>query len=489
MTEPRKPVTEEQVTRVYRSLADDFARECARVSADRTWRRLEHKLQERSRRPWSERVRQRFAQRASSLHRAWPLQEWRPVHAWSRLAGATLSPKLVRGLGFAVAATLIFGLGTFSWLHRTSELSYEIVGGKTEGGWVLSKETPVLLEFSDGSELQMQADSLVSVNVTGRRSALTRLSKGDLRVEVQHADRTDWRFFAGPFEVRVVGTKFDMSWREDRLSVGMREGTVRIIGPEREWTLRAGERLETAAPHTLTSSTPKADVAAAPLVEPQPLLPPEERGQPVAADEDAPEGAGNSVVSSTTGGSESSARTFDEASGSDVRHVRNQPKAPGAAGNVKVSWNQLLAKGEFEALVSDAREVGIDTAIQTRSSDELAALAHAARYARDLNLSRKVWIGLRQRFAGAKAARDASFYLARIDEQAGQFSSALELYAGYLQAVGYGGAYAPEALGRRLVILRRTNPSAAVDTARNYLVQFPSGAYAKLARDTVISEK
>jgi len=148
-----------------------------------------------------------------------------------------------------------------------------------------------------------------------------------------------------------------------------------------------------------------------------------------------------------------------------------------------------LARGEFSALLNAARETGIDSAIQSRSSGDLVALAQAARYSKEPGLARKVWQAVRSRFGGSAAARDAAFFLGRIHEQAGQRSTALELYSAYLHEGGQGGAYAPEAAGRRLVLLRATNPAAARDEARRYLAQFPSGSYAKLAQDTVISQK
>jgi FecR protein len=332
----------------------------------------------------------------------------------------------------------------------------------------------------------MRAESSMSFDVVGHRSAITRLSKGELRVDVRHAERADWRFFAGPFEVRVVGTKFDLAWRDDKLTVAMREGRVRIVGPDREWTVAAGERFEMTgrgalanlAPHPATAEVTAPD-------QPKPTLPSGQAAETAASDE---------RISGRVSSKE------DTAPGTAARGAKPLLKVGGEAATDSASrtndsleksegWQQLLAKGEFGTLLSEAKAVGIDAAIQTRSSGELVALAQAARYSKEAGLARKVWQGVRGRFAGSLAARDAAFFLARVDEQAGRQASALELYRSYLREGGQSGAYAPEAMGRRLVLLRRSNLAAAVDEAQQYLARFPSGPYAKLARDTVGSQR
>lgn len=464
MTDSRRPVTEEQVAHVYRALAEEFARERARTTSDRTWARLSRKLEDRARRTWRQRLSASFLSLAARLRGA---VEVSPLFAlWAR-------PTMRFGMGLAAVAALL--TGGLLWMQRTADLRFEVVGGQVNGGWVQSQEAPVLLEFSDGSELQLRGDSLLNVSVVGRRSALTRISKGDVRVDVRHADATDWRFFAGPFEVRVVGTKFDLGWHDERLTIAMREGTVRIVGPEREWTLRAGERLDLQAPKSVAhAAVHNGQADSAPVVETQDEHP--GLGAPTEALPKAVRAPGIGVRAKQ-----------------DEREIggRRAPRAEAhrAEGAAVESWSQLLARGEFAAVVNQARDFGIDSTLQSRSSDELVALAQAARYSKDSGLARRVWQGIRSRFSGSASARDAVFFLGRIDDQTGQSQAALEAYATYLRESGHNGPYAREAMGRRLVILRQSNPGAAAEEARTYLAQFPSGSYAKLAQDIIAAKR
>jgi TolA-binding protein len=159
----------------------------------------------------------------------------------------------------------------------------------------------------------------------------------------------------------------------------------------------------------------------------------------------------------------------------------------GSLANHSLSWSDLIAKGDFPAIVQDAERRGLDLTLASGSAQELITLADAARYTRKYETARQALLALRARFAGSDRAKDAAFFLGRLSE-VGPASSdaALTWYDTYLAEAGRG-PYASEALGRKLTLLVHRDRQLAQQTARTYLQLFPEGNQAQLARSVVQS--
>jgi TolA-binding protein len=157
----------------------------------------------------------------------------------------------------------------------------------------------------------------------------------------------------------------------------------------------------------------------------------------------------------------------------------------GAYGIHAVPWSELIARGDFSAIVQDAERRGLDVTLARGSALDLITLADAARYTRKYETARQALLALRARFAGSDRARDAAFFLGRLSE-AGPASSdaALSWYDTYLAEAGRG-AYASEALGREVILLARTDRELARKAARTYLQRFPQGNQAELAHSVL----
>jgi hypothetical protein len=286
----------------------------------------------------------------------------------------------------------------------------------------------------------------------------------------------------------------------------MREGQVRVISPRREWTLRAGEQLqlderdarETGVAGGKELSALESGNLGRDIVDGRPsTLQREPRSTvgetlPGANARDASNNDALRLDPSLS--SDAALRSRDARRGLRAAALRHRgsadPRSDDTAGDGLLAtdststWRQMLAKGEFALIVSQARKQGVDAVLASRGSDDLVALAQAARYEKELGLARKVWSSVKSRFSGSNVGRDAVFFLGRIAEQAGDSSAALDYYSQYLKETRRGGNYAPEALGRRMVILKHSRGDADVE-ARAYLAQFPSGPYAKLARELI----
>ncbi|MES1182684.1 MAG: hypothetical protein ABUL60_02655, partial [Myxococcales bacterium] len=149
------------------------------------------------------------------------------------------------------------------------------------------------------------------------------------------------------------------------------------------------------------------------------------------------------------------------------------------------SWDALVAKGQFAEVVREAETLGIDSVTERRGPSDLKALGQAARYVGKRALSLRAFSALRERNRGTDAARQAAFFLARLQEEQGNQAEALRWLGTYVSEAPRG-VYAAEAYGRRLNLTERLRgQAAALPLAREYLERFPQGAYAQSARALV----
>jgi len=147
-----------------------------------------------------------------------------------------------------------------------------------------------------------------------------------------------------------------------------------------------------------------------------------------------------------------------------------------------MDWRAELAGGRASAVVADAERRGLGRVLARADSEDLAALADAARYVGQDGLARRALHTQRRRFPHSKRAAEASFLLGRLeDESAGGTARALAWYDHYLTEAP-SGAYVSEALGRKMMVLERARRhDEAVAMASDYLRRFPAGSYAHAA--------
>jgi hypothetical protein len=277
------------------------------------------------------------------------------------------------------------------------------------------------------------------------------LYQGKAEVDVRHRSNARWLFEAGPFEVRVHGTSFSMSWNADttRFDLQMKSGVVSIAGPISggEIVLRAGQTLSV----NLGDQGAGARATTAPIA-----------GDGVAPEEAGAEGAPPAVAD-------------------PVADPRLDP-ALGGRTPAPMNWRAELAVGHARAIVDDAERRGVGRLLARADSEDLAALADAARYVGREDLARRALHTQRRRFPQSKRAAEASFLLGRLeDESPGGAARALAWYDRYLAAAP-SGAYVSEALGRKVMVLERTGRhDEAVAIAADYLRRFPTGSYAHAA--------
>lgn len=353
-------------------------------------------------------------------------------------------------------------------------LSYRVDNGEIgDGGYLRSfGGSGVGLLFAEGTELRLAAGArgrLTSVDGQGARFAI---EQGEVEVNVVPSAGARWLIDAGPFLITVHGTTFTAAWDGEReqLEVRMKRGLVSVSGPVADGKLavRAGQQL--------TINVPERKVVLRPSDEADDATPP----------------AGDTALEETavapSPAVEPSALEAPPAVGARVPSIAPAHRRSRAAVTVRASapsrnWTAALAAGDFQAIVLEAEHRGLRRSLGDARSEDLAALADAARYLRRDDVARQALVAQRDRFPKSDRAHEAAFLLGRLTEGGADGDvRALSWYDRYLGEAP-SGAYASEALGRKMTATEKLRGiEAARDIAREYLRRFPHGTYAGAAR-------
>ncbi|WP_437894375.1 FecR domain-containing protein [Sorangium sp. So ce124] len=376
----------------------------------------------------------------------------------ARRPGFRLSPLRAGALALAAAAAVLLGVNVWQRGTRSDRLSYEVEGGAVQQDGSVQADTSSrpMVRFSDGTEVQlaeMARAHIVSVDEQGARVALDR---GEVHARVVHRSEAQWLFDAGPFLVTVTGTAFALSWapEDERLDLRLENGAVIVSGPlsGKPIAVRAGQWL------TLRQRTGEVllrDLALQQGAEASPApapAPPDRAEEPGAAPVPDPPG--------TPAG----------------------PTAAALSAEPRRDWAGKLAAGKLDAIVDEAQRRGLDVSLAESSNEELSVLADAARYTRRNDIARQALLAQRRRFPATQRGKEAAFLLGRLAEAQEGGAAALAWFETYLKEAPQG-AYASEALGRKMVIVQRLHGDAQAEAvARAYLSRFPGGTYAQAAR-------
>jgi ferric-dicitrate binding protein FerR (iron transport regulator) len=358
---------------------------------------------------------------------------------WRPLAAAAIVVSLA-----AVLAVLLIG--------RPGRIDYRVSGPVvTEGGWlgVPNDRGALSLRFSEGTEIDLGPGSKGRVAEVTPEGARVVLATGILRARVVHQPRARWTVVAGPYAIEVTGTAFDVGWstQGERLELSLHDGSVIVRGPSLRDGIRvgAGQRL---VAHARTGGAELSSLFA-----------------PEAAQESPPEAP---------------SATEPEPSEREREPIEASPAAPALP-----TWSEMLASGNFRGVLAAAQARGIDATLNHGTIGDLVALADAARYAHDKNLAKRGLLAERARFPRSAEARAAAFVLGRMADDGGLSAEALRWYDDYLTESPHG-AFAAEALGRKLVALVRSGDAGAARVvAKGYLERFPRGAHAAYAREVL----
>jgi TolA-binding protein len=341
-------------------------------------------------------------------------------------------------------------------------LPYRVEGGSVlEGGYLRgSGDKAIKVLFDEGSTVVLASGTRGRLRAVDSQGARVAIEQGTAAFRVKPSNDRRWLIEVGPFLVTVKGTVFTVSWDagSERFELRLRQGRVVVSGPVSggDIVLRAGQRLvvnlpgaetliiDEKAEDTLAESAP----APAPPTGPTPAVRP-----PVVRDRPA-------LPSPPAASASSTARLEGER-----------------------RWADELANGRWDRILADVERTGVVAALDKATSEDLFALANAARYRRRTDLARAALLAERRRFPASPRALDSIFLLGRVEESGERGTArAIAYYDAYLALVP-SGAYAAEALGRKMTLTNELAGSAeARPIAEEYLRRFPQGSYAGSAR-------
>jgi len=379
-------------------------------------------------------------------------------------------------LALGVAGAAAVALLTFQ--RRADQLTFSVANGTvSDDGYVRAKgKVGTELRFSEGSTFTLDPGTSTRVTGVDAHGGRVLLESGRAHVRVTHLPAAHWTVEAGPYTVRVIGTEFDVRWSgsEELFDLQVQRGKITVHGPLATGglTMEAGQRLVAnvkdgemilyAAPGTEGGTPVRAEAAATA----------ESAAPKATVAEPAAQRSAPAIVLATL-----------PPNGARVRSTAARPAMPPPA--VNPSWSKLIAEGDFQRVLANAEQNGLAHTLDTASVSELNALADAARYVRRNDVARRTFLAVVDRFPHSGTARDAAFFLGGLAEEepgAAGTTTALDWYQRYM-AQSPGGTYAPQALGRQMLLVHKLRGAAAArPIAAEYLQRFPSGPYAAPAK-------
>lgn len=381
------------------------------------------------------------------------------------------------------------------------------------------------LLFSDGSTVTFRAGAVGRMQRLTAAGAELEIARGRLEAHVVHAASTVWLVHAGPYRVRVTGTRFVVDWVSPRLNVAVYQGSVVVDGGAlgAGVPLRAGQQLTVRDGVVRVEAVPAGQVSTVGqeheqgqgqeddshgagrmvAMAPRPAFPGvdteqagagTDRTEPlIAADGDqAPEGEvsnGSPPPEKSVG---PAARTG--AAQSDANDARLSPTRRAARpGNARVGdatttardldWLPLAERREYTEALGIARRVGWSGLCARLDARRLLMLGDVARYAGAPQEARAAFKALVHRFPESRLTGDAVFSLGRLTFEADHPREAAAWFRLYVRRWP-SGPLADQATGRLMeCAVRMGDDATARATARDYLGRAPRGPHAPLANE------
>jgi hypothetical protein len=366
-----------------------------------------------------------------------------------------------------------------------------------------SEETSIV--FTDGSSVRLAPSSSARVRQLGTDGATIALERGKATVSVRHRRQTNWSVVAGPFFIRVTGTRFRVRWQpEDEVfDLAVLEGEVRVSTPETpEQILRSGDVVRrTPTPEVVPE--PEPTHVEDPVVEPTALPP---SGSGAASSRRAPRRSTPSRSDSRSGRSSapsSSRGTYRPPSPLKLKLPPKDPSQPQTqapqieedleekAGErepteprpepAAAEWETMLDQREYETLLTELGPSQVEQALWEADPRQLVDLGATARQLRDPRAG-YIYSVVRSRFPGTEAAANAAFILGRMQFHSGAYHTAATWFETYGRERP-DGRFAREAAGRLIESYDRSaDEQRARGAAEEYLRRYPNGPHAGLAQ-------
>lgn len=367
-----------------------------------------------------------------------------------------------RSTGFdrrwALAGVLVFALVAAVFLRvsiKDKPITYSVGPGEAPsalGVWIAAGSNAVPLRFSEGTRVTLDPGARARVTDANAHGATMLVERGHAHAKVVHVGQTtSWLLHAGPFDINVVGTEFDVAWDPTREVFDLRvsEGKVIVHGPllNEGRAVTTSESLHIDVQHKSTESRAGSPTNEAPEKSADKAA--------VPATDDEPGKTENPVPAPTVS-------------------VEKPLTIP--------AWQKLAAAGKHKEALEAAEQAGFDNIVATASIPVLLELADEARYAGSAGRARQALLRARELGAKGRTAFLMGKLAADHDHASGE---AITWFQRYLEESPAGGL-AEQALGRIVEMHdRQGHREEAIQAAQSYLQRYPGGAYETLARRVV----
>jgi ferric-dicitrate binding protein FerR (iron transport regulator) len=385
-------------------------------------------------------------------------------------------------LGMAAAAVVLL---THRAPPRTS-ISTSRLPGEVDRLLVADAHSDLPLRFSDGSSLTFRSGASGRMRRLGGDGAEVFLEQGRLEAHVVHTPSTLWLVHAGPYRVRVTGTRFAVVWLAARLDVSLFEGSVVIDGAVlgAGVPLHAGQRLSVDRGLVRTDPLAADEVAgaiSAGLVVPAPAALPAAVVPAATAPAAAAPAPGTAAADPTAVVAHSGAVASHTLDASPVAS-ENEPGPARTRAVDDNDWLALAKHGAYAEAFSAAKRAGWSRLCHRLDAHRLLTLGDVARYAGARARAREAFEALVRRFPHDPLAADAVFSLGRLAFESEQSDRAARWFRRYVDDWPHG-PLADQAVGRLVeCAIHMHDAEAARGAARAYLARAPRGPHAQLAR-------
>lgn len=309
------------------------------------------------------------------------------------------------------------------------------------------------LRFADGTRVALAAGTSARVASLDEHGAHIVLEKGRVSASVVHRPGSHWQVDVGPYQVAVVGTRFDVSWDAGSrvLELRLTQGSVLVSGGflRDALSVRAGQTLRAFSDGGRVELLDSAQQSKA-------------QNSPTAP---------SAVTPKTT-------PPASEPSGT-VSMPSSSAPAAGPSVNAAATWQTLAGAGKYREALAAAERLGFDAECRRASGSELLTLADAARLSGSAARAEQAYSAARTKLPGGGRATYGLGLIAF--DHRGDFASAAGWFETYLRDQPSGSLRA-EASGRLLEALERSGQrDRARSVAERYLAQYPRGPQAALA--------
>lgn len=366
--------------------------------------------------------------------------------------------RAVPRLAVAVATMAVAAAISISFMRLNRPLAFSVdEGAGAAQSWLAApRERPLAVRFSDGTLVRIESSSRARVVDVERHGAQIALETGAIHADVVHTKASHWLLDAGPFTIRVTGTRFDLAWDSaaERFFIAVREGSVTvsgsILGVER--TVAAGQALHVWVRQGRLDWTD---------------------GDQAAGE---PGNAGAEIIA--TAPAAPTRTTASEPPPSDAPASSDAPR-----GRAAISWRTWAHRGDLRRAFAAADALGFATECANASASELLLLGDAARLSERPDRAIEALTALRRRYPRDPLRAAAAFALGKVAfDQRQAFREASQWFSTCLVEQP-DGPLAREAAGRRIESLRNADDmQAAKAAAREYLLRYPDGPHVGLAR-------